>query len=463
MKTNKLSTFLLFAFAVTLLNSCYRDDEEIFDQTSSARMQAALKEAKAMLVSSENGWVMDLYPESTQAYGGWAYTVRFDEEFVYAASELAKTSDEVKSTYKLTNDDGPVLTFDGYNSLLHYFATPTQSNYQAFKGEFEFIVMKVEQDLITLRGKKTANTIYLHRLTEPAKDYIDKVSDMSDRLILSGFKGNVNGKEIHTVADLDYRQLDFYEGEDYLSTVAFCVTPNGIRLYQDYDVAGTTLNTFDIAFDEVNNVPSTISSGNVQMTAVFPDGWRKYTDYVGKFIWKSFELSSAAEVSEKEIEILSDEDGSTLWLRGLINKIDIKLVYNKAQGIANMSTQLFFDQEDHTQLAKATVNGKSYYLATCAFSLAKGASSGSISYSTSTGFSTKFVGENDDDIKFEWVDNGKWSGDKARCSRIYCFSSTSLSSSSRQSSVSVPNDYRYQVGNYYSTTLYWPESITKVQ
>lgn len=48
--------------AATMMQSCLKDQEDIFDESPSLRMQAMLDNAKKTLMDSPNGWVLDYYP-----------------------------------------------------------------------------------------------------------------------------------------------------------------------------------------------------------------------------------------------------------------------------------------------------------------------------------------------------------------------------------------------------------------
>ena len=116
---------LLAVFAALSFSSCVRDEEPIFDQSASVRLQNALKDAQTVLVGAENGWRMLYYPDPDQAYGGYLYTMKFSQEDVEIWGDLFEGS--VKSLYKMTTDSGPVLSFDTGNYVFHYFATPSGS------------------------------------------------------------------------------------------------------------------------------------------------------------------------------------------------------------------------------------------------------------------------------------------------------------------------------------------------
>ena len=124
---NKIFKLSLLLLALPLLmTSCLKDDDEVFSESASQRLQKALDEARTVLRSSEKGWVMDYYVGDDSSYGGYAFTVKFDSLTVTASSELTKGA--ATSYYKLTTDNGPVLTFDTYNDVLHALATPRAGN-----------------------------------------------------------------------------------------------------------------------------------------------------------------------------------------------------------------------------------------------------------------------------------------------------------------------------------------------
>lgn len=457
MKTVKTLLYALLAMTVVSLQSCYKDDEKLFSESSSARMDAALDEARDMLTSSENGWVFEMYPSETRDYGGFVYTIIFDKEYVTVRSERFPGKVE-KSLWKMTNDSGPVLTFDSYNSLIHEFSTPSASAYQAKKGEFEFMVMDVQKDVIKLKGKKTGNIMYMYRLNETAEQYLDKVADINDKFILSGIKGTVDGKEVEGVMDLDYRQIDFtVDGALDVVTVPYSVTSTGIRLYDDFTVGNETLREFNAVFsaegktEKIENKAKSIS-----LAAQFPDGWMPYGMFNGDFDLGCLASSSESSYQEKPVTLTPTEDGTGYWLSGINDKYDLKLTYSKALGTISLCTQYLYEK-DHKTLTRVEIGGTKYYIGIIPFALPKGASSGSVGYSSEYGLTTSFD-SSASDTRFNLVDNGKWAGKKTTCFRLYCFSGTTMGSTTRVTSVNVPADYYiFNTG----TTLYYPEKLIK--
>lgn len=84
-------------------------------------MDKALKSYKEILSSSTNGWLLEYYPEKNQSYGGYSYVLKFTSSKVEAFIELADAESSEESLYQLIADDGPVISFDMYNSFLALF------------------------------------------------------------------------------------------------------------------------------------------------------------------------------------------------------------------------------------------------------------------------------------------------------------------------------------------------------
>ena len=120
--------------------------------------------------------------------------VVFTAQQVTAYSQNAPEK-AVVSSYKLTTDDGAVLSFDTYNSVLHYYATADGAHYQARGGDFEFVIKSVTKNRIVLRGKRSGNYCYLDRLTgeETISEYLAKMAAAERKLDIVSFTGEITG------------------------------------------------------------------------------------------------------------------------------------------------------------------------------------------------------------------------------------------------------------------------------
>lgn len=260
MKTNKILLYTLLALPALLMQSCLKDQEDIFDKPYSQRMEEYLQAAQDSLVSAPYGWAFDYYPENNQSYGGFTYTIAFSKDADTVRFENNPDDGKLVSLYKMKEDDGPVLSFDTYNNFLHKYATPSNGKYQGYKGDFEFVIDSVGNGVVKVHGKKSGNTLYLRKLTEPASSYMAKVVDMGDSFFPSEVDLTIGGKPYQIVfTDLTNRQADIYEGGQYLTTSAYNFTDKGLRLYQPLTINGVRVQDFTYDDDKL-----TMSAEGVQ-------------------------------------------------------------------------------------------------------------------------------------------------------------------------------------------------------
>ena len=119
-----LSYLLIAAVTSMSLVSCLYQEEDLFDKSSSERMAETLVDIQKVLTGSSQGWVMYYYPNGgagysagTQGIGGFVLTMTFTDTQVTAWNELLSGS--ATSIYRMTDDDGPTLSFDSFNRNLH--------------------------------------------------------------------------------------------------------------------------------------------------------------------------------------------------------------------------------------------------------------------------------------------------------------------------------------------------------
>jgi hypothetical protein len=245
MKKNSIYTLLVVFLTAFSLTSCLKDQEDVFDDSASKRLTSYLANVQDVLVSAEHGWAFNYFPDRTQQYGGFTYTLKFDKENVTVTSE----SDEESFTtlYKLNNESGPCLMVDTYNESFHKFSTPSNVLYEAKDGDNLFLILGVSDDknTITLKGTRSGNVLYMHRLEENGDDYLKSIKEMSEN-IMSEFISN-NGK-IVVALDLDKRQFEILDAEtgEY-ATTAFIISKTGGLFYNPVEFNGREISAF--AFD----------------------------------------------------------------------------------------------------------------------------------------------------------------------------------------------------------------------
>lgn len=249
MKSYKVFAYLLIALPALLLQSCLKDDDDKFPESSSARAQEYISAAQDTLMSSPNGWIFDYYPQSSQKYGGYTYVVKFDKDnaTVYFENQPGKSE---TSLYSMKSDDGPVLSFDSYNSMMHFFATPSSKLNNGYEGDFEFVVDSIGHDAVKVHGKRSLNTMYFRRLNEPAADYINKVITTGDSFGLYAAVGTIGGQQAQMVFDRSSRQVQVAVDTTYF-TSAYNFTDKGIKLYKPVTVGGVTVDELNYSDDNL--------------------------------------------------------------------------------------------------------------------------------------------------------------------------------------------------------------------
>ena len=269
MKTKNIILFLLKALPTLLLTSCLKDQEDLFDESASARTANYLANIKQVLTSAENGWLFNYYPDRDQSYGGQPYVVKFKDETVIAYADTEDRNYSEESYYTLKNEDGPVLMFDTYNSLLHMYSTPTGSSaaggYEAYDGDFIFIIMGVSEDknTITLKGNRTGNIMYMYRMTGSAEDYMTKVVEVEENMP-TNYSFEADGETVKV--SLSSGTATFSTDTKEVSQ-AYIYTDEGIEFYEPVEINGQTLK--GIKYGGEADVTSSIGDNPIQLNVVF--------------------------------------------------------------------------------------------------------------------------------------------------------------------------------------------------
>lgn len=326
--------FCCVALLTFTLQSCSNKEEEIFEESPSVRLQALMDKTQATLVSSENGWVMDYFPDRDLSYGGFLYILKFNKQSVEAYCELSDDlSESIESLYKLSNDDGAVLSFDSYNEFLHFFATPSSGRYEAYDGDFEFKIMKVEDDLITLKGKRSGNAIYLHRLKEEPVQYLEKCVKTSESIFAPKASGTYGGTAIEALVDPDVRYITIYlNGGEYGQY--FLPTPTGVRFVEPLEINGATIS--ELSYNNIKFIFSgTDSNGaNIQFTCALPDDYMFFEEFEG-----DYRMYLSTSSSRYYVDVKLVPEGDHYILEGFHRKFNPVLTFVKAKGCLEMTNQ----------------------------------------------------------------------------------------------------------------------------
>ena len=242
---------LLFLAVPALLTSCLFDEEDLFDQSASERIEAAKQEAKTILESAENGWHVRYFPSPTQEFGGYNLFFKFSDGKVTVASEIERDPSTTEtSLYSLGEDLGVTLNFDTKNALINYFVHPRNpdglgSSYKGMEGDYKFTVMETSAEQVILRGIISGN----YYVMTPVAAETDWASEMetyrnnSEDMAFSSYSFVVKGKAYP--ATLTNRRFAVKIDNETTFYVPFIYTRTGLSFYMPIEADGVTAQDFD--------------------------------------------------------------------------------------------------------------------------------------------------------------------------------------------------------------------------
>lgn len=312
------------------LASCQQKESSIFADPTSARMEKYLDHVQDVISHPRGGfgWSLAYFTEQDKTPGGTVYTVQFDKP---AAGEATIFHESVKPaegwgdtcTYRLTRDDGPVLSFDTYNVAMHYYATSSPEYYQSMGGDFEFEVFSACADSVVMRGKRSQLTYKMYPLEEAPDTYLEKIVAMSQDMTLGLVEAEITGGLIRMEFDLEGRFItigrkDAEEAEKV--TVPYRYTPTGISLYEPLDFQGVIFKDFTYDPDNL----SVISNG-ITFKMVIPEGYMPYSKFAGKYTLKN-------ALGTREVTLAVKEAGRSFTLSGLSAQYTLDVKYSAGQG-----------------------------------------------------------------------------------------------------------------------------------
>jgi len=329
---------MLMIISGILAQSCTKDEEDIFDQSAAERMTAALDEYKTVLTGATNGWVMEYYPEEEQAIGGYTFLCSFSASGeVSVASEINTENYEAgetkRSLYKLIADAGPVLSFDTYNEIFHYFAEPSGSDVDGYAGDYEFVFTEVSADSVIMKGKKYGNRIVMTPLPEGQdwNEYLQEIVAIDEQVVFGTFKLLINDQEAAVVEKSDRTfTLEYTEGEEVKTmTAGFIYTGTGLKFYEPLEFGGVVMNRFEWDGDQSTFI-CTDTGVNARIEVDLPENYRYYGDYIGQWTFYYNNLS-------KPVTITQEVRNKTYRVSGL--SFDFLLTYDPAAGSVTIFAQ----------------------------------------------------------------------------------------------------------------------------
>ncbi len=207
------------AFILTLsLAACAPSEvDDIFDESPAARMDNAIKNYTELFQSNGGRWLMQYFCSAAEP--GYNYIMTFHND---GTVDISTKNSEVngnafitdKSLWQVVSDYGPVLSFNTYNRAFHVFSNPeielgtagtSASTYgKGHEGDYEFIIINASEDQVKLRGKKTAITILMTRLTTEMAETDEAYFTNLTTVLNNTFNNRINDYVLTTASGKRY-------------------------------------------------------------------------------------------------------------------------------------------------------------------------------------------------------------------------------------------------------------------
>lgn len=232
---------LVFFFTVIAFAGCVKEPASIFERDSAERLNDFVVKARETLKAQKQGWMIKYYPSSDLEFGGYTVFANFTSD-----NEATLTSDiddsRINSYYSVIAESGPILTFNTYNPIIHFFSEPGGDSGigavdSGLKGDFEFIILSIEDGKIVLKGKKSGNTIEMTAV--PATGFNATADSYYDA---AGAFFEFTNFELETATgrtELALSYNTFQNAADANSELmSFRIVPAGLDFYKEYELAG---------------------------------------------------------------------------------------------------------------------------------------------------------------------------------------------------------------------------------
>ena len=286
--------------ALLAFQSCQKDDDEIFEKPAAERILEAVDNAKTLLESAPNGWEMQYFTGENYNRGGYTMFMKFVNGKAYVSSDIAPSDMVTESSYDVIRGEGPVLTFNTHNTIMHYLAQPFPSDVTGEQGDYEFVIMRTTEDSIFVKGRKWGNKMVLTRIDENKswKNSIDKMQNIFHSMDYFYLENSDNPEGIY----FDPASRRAYIGVlgNTSVTTAYTTTEDGIEFKDTMDIAGQKVKSMTW---NAQNQTLVSNDGNVSCVTYELPGYKRIDTYFG-----DWEVSYIKKQAQEEGE--NDEIGT---------------------------------------------------------------------------------------------------------------------------------------------------------
>lgn len=351
----KMKYYILFIVGCLLLQSCLHEEDDIFGESAAKRLNDAQKRYSEILTKAPNGWILEYMAGDAEVKsshrGAFNFLLKFENGKVTASVEQSSLDDidpneenpykSITSLYKLEQDMSVTLSFDSYNSFLHYYHEQ-HGSYTTYKGDFEFTIMEATDDMMILRGKKYGNKMKMRKMDAGVtwEKYLEDVNKIYLKSIEYPTFSILSGGTVLTDGTItDNRQFIFsYNSVQYNENILY--TPTGMKFLLPVTIANKEVENF--IWDEANLRFNCTDNGatdlSIQLT--MPDDYIKFAEYLGTYTFNYLNVAGTkytrtVVVRQKVRQRSYIVDNFTYNLPGA----EVEMKYDRIRGVICLGSQ----------------------------------------------------------------------------------------------------------------------------
>ena len=265
---------------VATLPSCLKDDKANFSGSPAARLDEAVKVNKQILESAPNGWSLGYYAGRNYSGPGFTLTLKFKDGKAYIMGDNKDATTVGVSEYDVVKDQGVVLTFPTYNSVIHELAGASQGYPEGLQGDYEFSILEANSNFIRLRGKKWKNEMILTPIkNQTQEEFIQKVFTIREGMTTNNYHF-ILGKDTLSTGEVnvDTRRLTA-KINNVSYDLAYNLTDTGLNLSSPIKIGTKEYSSFTW-----NEADKSFNSGDLSIRLYIPKS-HKTIDFWANKTW----------------------------------------------------------------------------------------------------------------------------------------------------------------------------------
>ena len=265
---------------VATLPSCLKDDKANFSGSPAARLDEAVKVNKQILESAPNGWSLGYYAGRNYSGPGFTLTLKFKDGKAYIMGDNKDATTIGVSEYDVVKDQGVVLTFPTYNSVIHELAGASQGYPEGLQGDYEFAILEANANFIRLRGKKWKNEMILTPIkNQTQEEFIQKVFTIREGMTTNNYHF-ILGKDTLSAGEVnvDTRRLTA-KINNVSYDLAYNLTDTGLNLSSPIKIGAKEYSSFTW-----NEADKSFNNGELSIRLYIPKS-HKSIDFWANKTW----------------------------------------------------------------------------------------------------------------------------------------------------------------------------------